>query len=43
LAETVFTSPYSPDWFFDLVSSVSRKYGLEVPIRASELRAQPVY
>ena len=43
LVEAVYTSPYSLPWFHDLVCLVSKKYELRAPVRASELKALPMF
>jgi hypothetical protein len=41
LVDRVYVSPLAPEWFFNVVQDVSRTYRLKVPIRRSELFAQP--
>jgi hypothetical protein len=41
--DAVYTSPYAPIWFHNLVVSISKRFGLNVPIRLSALRAEPIY
>ncbi|MEA2602233.1 MAG: hypothetical protein QOF89_3225 [Acidobacteriota bacterium] len=43
LVESVYASPYSSSWFYDLVCVVSQRYALQAPIRVSNLRSEPVY
>lgn len=43
LIEAVYTSPYAPSWFHELVASTSSRYGLKAPIEVSALRVEPVY
>jgi hypothetical protein len=43
LVSTVHVSPTAPDWFGDLVSSVSLKFGLAAPVRKSDLYSSPVF
>jgi len=39
--ETVYLSPMSPRWLYDLVTSISARYGLNVEIRMSRLSEKP--
>lgn len=41
LIEKVIVSPKSADWFVELVSKVTRKYGLQTQVKKSELGAKP--
>jgi hypothetical protein len=43
LAENIFVSPTAQAWFLELVKSVLRSYRLEVPVRQSDLAAEPLY
>jgi hypothetical protein len=44
LIEVVYVSPTTPDWFYDLVKSITAKYGLwDKPIIRSSLDKDPVY
>lgn len=43
LVEAVYSSPYAPSWFHDLVSCISKKYELLAPVRHSHLKASPVF
>ena len=44
LIKAVHISPFAPSWFQDLVISVTRRYGLDVPIKPSALReVEPIY
>ena len=42
LIEAVVVAPEAPEWLRDLVVSVSRRYGLSVPVVQSELDAEPI-
>lgn len=41
LITSVIVSPEAGPWFFDLVSDVSRRYGLKAPVRRSALSSLP--
>ncbi len=41
--ERVFVAPTSPDWYYDLVTKVTKKYNLTLPVLRSELDRAPVY
>lgn len=43
LIEEVITSPSSPEWFIDLVNSVSSRYNLSAPISKSSLDVDPLW
>ena len=43
LIETIFVSPTAPQWFYDLVMSISKKYALNCPIIRSSLAEDPIY
>jgi hypothetical protein len=43
LLESVFVAPNAPTWFFDVVRSVSTKYGLSAPLRYSRLGEAPLF
>src|SRR5262249_19525762 len=43
LIERIYVAPTSPRWFTDLVGSVAKKYGIDVPIEQSRLDGGPVY
>jgi hypothetical protein len=43
LIEEIIVSPYSKDWFFDVVIGLVDKYGLSVPVSKSRLKDDPVY
>lgn len=43
LVQEVVVDPSAPDWFLDLVSSVSVRYDLRVPIAKSYLAASPMW
>lgn len=41
LIETIYVSPQSEDWFFDLVKTMRRKYNLCCDVKRSELNDSP--
>lgn len=43
LIEEIVVSPYSENWFLELVKELTEKYGLSVPVTRSRLKADPVY
>jgi hypothetical protein len=43
LVESIYVSPYADDWFFELVKSVTKKYGYSFPIIESKLKEKPAY
>lgn len=43
LIKTIYISPFAPDWFDELVKSVTNKYGFDFPIIKSDLLKDPVY
>ena len=43
LSVSVIPSPFAPPWFEELVRSLVRRYALELPVRRSELLAQPFF
>lgn len=44
LIQTVYVAPESPDWFYELVKSVCKTYGLEeIPVVRSSLETEPFY
>lgn len=43
LIEKVYVAPKAEDWFFNVVKSVTKRYGLEKTIIHSDLDAKPVY
>jgi hypothetical protein len=43
LIETIYVSPYAPKWFVDVVSSVCDKFGIDKPIKHSEMKQEPFY
>ena len=43
LVKQVVISPYAQDWFGELVASVARRYGLEVPVGKSALAEPPTW
>lgn len=43
LVENIYVSPKAPEWFFELVVSVVKKYGLGDVVRQSDMSKDPVY
>jgi len=43
LVESVFISPTAKPWFTDLVKGVLMRYGLSLPVRQSDLAAEPFH
>jgi len=43
LIHEVHVSPSSPDWYEDLVESITRKYGLSKPVHRSALDTEPIF
>jgi hypothetical protein len=43
LVEKIYVAPTAVAWFYDLVRSVSAKYGIVKPIIRSDLDAAPVF
>jgi hypothetical protein len=43
LIQAVYVSPYAPPWLQTLTSTISERYGLRAPVRASDLRAEPIF
>lgn len=42
LVEAIVVAPTAPPWFGDLVRSVTKKYGLDVPVTVSALAGSPL-
>lgn len=42
LIESIYISPYSSKWFYGLVESIIKKYGLDKKICMSELASKPI-
>jgi hypothetical protein len=42
LAENIFVSPAAKPWFLELVKKVLRRYKVDVPVRQSDLAAEPL-
>ena len=43
LTQKIFVSPTAKSWFSELVKKVLRTYNLEVPVRQSDLAAEPLF
>ena len=43
LIDDIYVSPYAPEWFFDVVKSVSSKYSINSTISYSQIKAEPFY
>lgn len=43
LIQRVYIAPSAPKWFFELIASLVRKYGLEVEVVQSDLASRPIY
>lgn len=43
LIKEVVVAPEAQDWFFELVEGVASRYGLDAPVRKSELAEEPVW
>lgn len=43
LVEKIYVAPTAPDWIFELVKSISAKFGLEKDVTRSSLSAGPNY
>lgn len=43
LIEHVYVSPTAPNWFYDVVCGVSKRYGYEFDIKQSKLSRNPVF
>lgn len=43
LIESVRVTPGSPDWQLELVGSITKRYGLAVPVTRSELDGEPLF
>ncbi|HHP1331796.1 TPA: hypothetical protein ACRXX4_000756 [Klebsiella quasipneumoniae] len=37
LIQEIKVSPYAPNWFFELVKSVCKKYDLDIPVNRSKI------
>jgi hypothetical protein len=42
LIEAIYVAPTAPPWFFDLVKSISIKFGITADVRQSSLSASPI-
>ena len=43
LVENIFISPAAKPWFSELVKKVLRRYQLDLPVRQSDLAAEPLF
>ncbi|MER9307308.1 DUF2971 domain-containing protein [Mesorhizobium sp. M0293] len=43
LLEKIFVSPDAPDWFYQVVSDLSKKYGLAAPVHQSSLASEALF
>ena len=43
LIENIYISPYAPNWFYDLIKSITLKYGYNFDIKNSLLCEKPVF
>lgn len=43
LIENIYISPYAPNWFYDLIKSITLKYGYNFNIKKSILSAKPMF
>ena len=43
LVDKIYLSPLTPNWIYDLIKSITKKYGYEWQIDRSSLDASPVY
>ncbi len=43
LIDDIYISPYAPEWFVDVVKSVSDKYNIKSNISYSQMKAEPFY
>jgi hypothetical protein len=43
LTQNIFVSPTAKSWFSEMVKKVLRTYNLEVPVRQSDLAAEPLF
>lgn len=43
LIQNIYVAPSSPAWYSTLVENVARKYGIDAPIKHSDLRREPLY
>jgi len=42
LIQEIYVSPLADDWFFEMITDVSKKYGIDAPVRRSELLSSPM-
>jgi hypothetical protein len=43
LIEEIVVSPFSGEWFFDLVEEITKNFGYSIPVRQSEIVAEPFF
>ena len=43
LIEKIYLSPQAPNWFKDLVKSITEKYHIDKPIESSSLDERPLF
>ncbi len=43
LIEKIYVSPYASAWFFEVVKSVVKKYGIKAEVNYSTMKAKPFY
>jgi len=43
LIESIYVSPESPQWFFELIKNTLKKYGIKKPVVKSSLADDPIY
>jgi hypothetical protein len=40
--QATYVAPFTPDWYFELVTNVTKRFGLQAPVRRSKLQDGPV-
>lgn len=43
LIEKIYVSPYASEWFYDVVNSVVKKYGVKAAVTRSTMKEKPFY
>ncbi|MGY3687137.1 hypothetical protein ACXAAV_10735 [Vibrio coralliilyticus] len=43
LIDAIYVSPEAPQWYYELVKSITSKYGIRAPVMQSSLSEQPIY